>query len=454
MIFNIISKEFRLNLTSFRFLFTLVLCLITAFVITIVLCGEYKNNMEDYREHIRYQQDYLEYGKDHYIYKYMISGIRVFKPLNSLKILFSGMIRENSPEVQITIDKSALIQKKEAANLMAFLFKHLDVGFFISVVISLIAFVFGYDSITREKEEGTLKLLLTNPVSRITFIFGKIIGGFLSFIIPFTLSLFLILVIMFVYPEVKIFPYMGTIVILYIFSLIYLFLFYLLSVLISANCKKSTTSINILLLVWLLLVLIIPSFGTYLSMALSKTNPAKLENEKIERHGQFMSDFWEVGDELWEEGVRGEEYNKKVSEKHIENNINHYKEIKKIDSEYFKALDNEIRMTKYLTYISPRAVYLIIATELADTGITDFRRFYNSILQYKEQYFHIVFKSMEIQSRPFRNYRIENIPEYKYDFLKLSERLKTIHTEVLILLTSILILLLGIIISILKYDVC
>ncbi len=235
MIFNIISKEFRLNLTSFRFLFTLVLCLITAFVITIVLCGEYKNNMEDYREHIRYQQDYLEYGKDHYIYKYMISGIRVFKPLNSLKILFSGMIRENSPEVQITIDKSALIQKKEAANLMAFLFKHLDVGFFISVVISLIAFVFGYDSITREKEEGTLKLLLTNPVSRITFIFGKIIGGFLSFIIPFTLSLFLILVIMFVYPEVKIFPYMGTIVILYIFSFIYLFLLLLFTVLISAN---------------------------------------------------------------------------------------------------------------------------------------------------------------------------------------------------------------------------
>ena len=74
----------------------------------------------------------------------MFGGKRIYKPLNPMNILFSGVIKENFSEVHISIDKSALIRKKEAGNFMDYLFKHLDIGFFISVVMSLIAIVFGY----------------------------------------------------------------------------------------------------------------------------------------------------------------------------------------------------------------------------------------------------------------------------------------------------------------------
>ena len=49
------------------------------------------------------------------------------------------------------------------------------------------ALLFGFDQISREQENGTLKLMLANSVSRATLLAGKWIGNFLSLAVPFTL---------------------------------------------------------------------------------------------------------------------------------------------------------------------------------------------------------------------------------------------------------------------------
>lgn len=451
MLINIISKEFRLNLSSFRFSFALILCLITSFIIALVLCEEYKNSREDYRENMKYANWYFE--GEHSIFEHMYSGIRIYKPLNPMNILFSGIIKENFSEVQISIDKSALIKKKEAGNFMNFLFKHLDIGFFISVVMSLIAIVFGYDAVTREKEDGTLKLLLTSAVSRVTFIFGKIIGGFLSFAIPFTLSYFVILFLMLIYPEVNAFEWMGTNGSLYLLSLLYLFIFYLLSVLVSSNCKLGQTSINILLLIWVMAVLIIPSFGTYISATYSKTNYAKLEHEKSTKNSAFLKGYWTRRWEVGQKGLKGKEFNEKLSELVVKDTEKHFTEIKKLDEDYFKKLDKELKLTKYITYISPRAIFLLAAIEIADTGIKDFRRFYKSVFNYKKDFYKAVFSGMRKMKGQWEPYMVDDGPVYNYKQAKYFDRVRPVSTEILILAMSVLVLMIGIIISIFRYDV-
>ena len=52
-----------------------------------------------------------------------------------------------------------------------------DLVFIIGVFLSLMVFLLSYDSISGEREEGTLRLVFSYNVPRDTFLLGKYIGG-------------------------------------------------------------------------------------------------------------------------------------------------------------------------------------------------------------------------------------------------------------------------------------
>lgn len=60
---------------------------------------------------------------------------------------------------------------------------------FIAYIGSLMAIVFGFDSITREQTQGSMDLLLTRPITRRGIILGKFIGITLSILVPLTVVL-------------------------------------------------------------------------------------------------------------------------------------------------------------------------------------------------------------------------------------------------------------------------
>ena len=68
-------------------------------------------------------------------------------------------------------------------NYVSDLFSHLDFVFFINIVGSLMAFAFTYDAISGEKQLGTLRLVMTTPISRAVFLLSKFLGSYISFVI-------------------------------------------------------------------------------------------------------------------------------------------------------------------------------------------------------------------------------------------------------------------------------
>jgi ABC-type transport system involved in multi-copper enzyme maturation permease subunit len=89
---------------------------------------------------------------------------------------------------------------------------------FISYIGSLMAIVFGFDSITREQTQGSLDFLLTRPVSKSGIILGKFIGITLAIITPVSIVLAIgvaIITAMAGWPDIT--------VILALFILTYLF---------------------------------------------------------------------------------------------------------------------------------------------------------------------------------------------------------------------------------------
>ncbi|MDE0682321.1 MAG: ABC transporter permease subunit, partial [Candidatus Poribacteria bacterium] len=71
-----------------------------------------------------------------------------------------------------------------------------DWAFVIGYVLSLIALLFTFDSVAGERERGTLRLMLANPVPRHTVLIGKFLGALVSISIPFSLAVLINLLVL------------------------------------------------------------------------------------------------------------------------------------------------------------------------------------------------------------------------------------------------------------------
>ena len=71
-------------------------------------------------------------------------------------------------------------QKQGSDNPFLSIFLAVDVIFVFKIVLSALAILFAYNTISGEREDGTLKLVLSNPVPRDALVLGKYLGGMLS----------------------------------------------------------------------------------------------------------------------------------------------------------------------------------------------------------------------------------------------------------------------------------
>ena len=98
---------------------------------------------------------------------------------------------------------------------IAHLLGHLDFLFVVGTVFSLLALLFTFDAVAGEREAGTLRINLANALPRDLFLWSKLIGGYIVFVVPFLVAfLFGLLVIVwqgFPLGEPEIFPRVSSV---------------------------------------------------------------------------------------------------------------------------------------------------------------------------------------------------------------------------------------------------
>lgn len=158
-------------------------------------------------------------------------------------------------------------------------FGEINAGMVLQLLLPLFIFFLGYDLVVKERESGTLRILLAQAISWPEIVFGKSVGLFyitLSLVIPSFLVGFMLLL----YND----PSFGNAQVLlrYIFLctsyLIYFFIICTLSVLISAISQRSKTSLIRLIGLWLLFTLVTPKISQVIGYNLYPT-PSKVEFE-------------------------------------------------------------------------------------------------------------------------------------------------------------------------------
>lgn len=249
---TLVRKELLGHLRTLRLVvalvFTVVLCLLT----TIMGSLDYSRNARDYEravdEHRRAMAEarvFADLDPD------------VFVPPQPLQILCRGILQSAGQIFDVDpgayIIGARTVGSSSADDLMNTLVR-VDFVAVVALVLSFLALALGFDAICGEREQGTLRLLLSHPVSRGQVVAAKLLGGLLSVWVPLAVAFVLSLLVLQANPDVHL---SGDdwlrLALLFLLTCLFLAEVFALSVLVSACTRHASTSLILCLFGWLVL---------------------------------------------------------------------------------------------------------------------------------------------------------------------------------------------------------
>ncbi len=163
-------------------------------------------------------------------------------------------------------------------------FGDVSLAMLLKVIVSLLIFYLGFASIARERQNGTLKLLIGQGISRKEIVFGKWLGLW-SLSLIFLFLIFLV-VFIFLLTESHDAGYKDSMLRFGVLMISYILFFAILSaitILVSAFSKTAKGALIKLLGIWLLFVIILPKSLQAIGYYFYPT-PSKIEMETAVEH--------------------------------------------------------------------------------------------------------------------------------------------------------------------------
>ena len=283
----IIQREFVSNVLTSRFMIGFIVCLTSTVAAVFVQVEDYEKRLEAYHVAV---QEHQEETRTWDIYSQI--NPKAHRKPNPLSIFNIGM--EKSGADMVSIELATPIWEKEAQkqgsdNPFLSIFLSVDVIFVFKIVLSALAILFAYNTISGEREDGTLKLVLSNPIPRDAFVLGKYLGGMLSLVPIVVISFAVGFVIAYASPVTA---FNGSdllrLVIVLVVSLLYVSICYLLGMLLSVCTKEAGTTLILSMFIWGILTIIHSNIATF---AVAKFPPYRLQPERETR--QQVSSIWE-----------------------------------------------------------------------------------------------------------------------------------------------------------------
>lgn len=381
MIRQIIHKEILENLLSFRFILSLVLIILLFAVGGFVFVGRYKQQSSDYWQ--KTNENLAGFRQQsQQLYKLAFYKQSVWREPKPLSLCAEGFEKSLPNNFRFDVFSSDLPELKGRGNFTLSHFSSIDWAFIVSVILSFLALVFTYDSVSGEKEDGTLRQMLASTIPRHEVLLGKYIGVMLAIGIPLFIGMLVSLIIV-VASNVAIISGLDWLKIfcIVLVSFLYLSIFILLGMFVSSRTAYPANSMVILLLVWVVLVILIPSFGRIISEVSGKApNPSELKRK-----------LTEVSSEIWNNNERyGERAgsastdlnwpgNNPPARARLRNALANAQN--QVREDYQNKMLAQAFIGRNLTCFSPTVIYQRASEAIAGTGI---RRCVNIREQIKE----------------------------------------------------------------------
>jgi ABC-type transport system involved in multi-copper enzyme maturation permease subunit len=434
MIRFIALKEFRNNVMTARFTIGLLLCLTLLPYTVYTGIQSYKNRLAQYEVDVKAAEDVYRNAS---VYS-QVKPVLV-KPVSPLSIFSKGISEQTGSTVEIDyMEKPVFSSEIVLLNENPFMggFLSLDFVTAMAVLLSLLGVLFSYDMLSREKEQGTLKLALSNPVSRSAFFLGKAAGIFLTLLPVLVLCFLVILLIIQLSPSVQFSAGdYGRIGMLLLASLVYFAFFVFLGGFISSRAKSSKSSIILNLFTWCFLLFLLPNATSWLGKNMIPVKDYKqlqFETGEINKEWRNVQSK-EVEKILRDENLAAEnyhfyygswagatftiftpratmEYERRKKELAIPVLLDNCARKWAIQSDYLQQVYRQEKTMRYLTCLSPAGIFKHIAAALCHTGIDSEVYFMNRARQFQDAFY-----GYFVQNKIFSSYAYFT-PQKEEDF--------------------------------------
>jgi ABC-type transport system involved in multi-copper enzyme maturation permease subunit len=383
MIRQIIYREILENLLSLRFSLSLLLAISLFAAAGFVFAAKYRQESQDYWKDTNENLSSLSEQTNRLcdVARYQQT---VYRKPKSLALCTEGFEKYFPNSFRFNVFSMYIPQVRRQGNFDLGRFSDIDLGFITSLILSFIALIFTYDTICGEKEAGTLRLMLASSIHRHKILLGKYIGVMLTLGIPLLLGLLVNLLIVISSRDViissgdwlKIF----TIILL---SLLFLSIFVLLGMFVSSRTAHSANSMVILLLVWVGLVILIPSFGRIISDAACESpTQAELQRRLAEVDKQNLDDaasgkFGKNAGSFGSNIVENPPGTARLVNARTEARNQVYED-------HLNKMMAPLIFGRYYTRFSPTVLYQCASEAIAGTGITRFKSLYQQVKRYQQ----------------------------------------------------------------------
>ncbi len=406
-----IKKEIVTTILDLRFVIASLLFLVLIPLGMYVSRKDYEQRLANYRlEHQMYRQ---KYGKE------VSSNVEVqgFRPPSILSIFASGL-DHYIPDKVITSRSGIFTTTKDvrSSDSPALLFGRMDLLFNVCFVASLVALAFTFNSISGERQAGTLGLMLANPVPRSHILLSKIVGTYVSLLIPLTMSLLIASIILELSQDISILlpEFYPSFLIILGASLVYLLTMVTLGVLISGMTQKPIISMTVSLFVWVIMVLALPKVSPMLARIIYPVEAEQVVNlrkqmalediektfkqKSIEIHNKYLqqipekliNEYFQDKPHETEAFLRSNYQSVVALDKELialaqENNKRIANEIGHIAQNHKNKMNIQNTIAMYISRLSPACCYSYLISGLSNTGTREYDKLMENAQQFQDQ---------------------------------------------------------------------
>ncbi len=262
MIWTIARKQLLANILTYRFAVGFVLCVLLFPLSAAILTQDYAERLAGFNTAVSEHTARLLRSR---VFSQL--SLTIDRRPALLSPVCEGFDKRfaASAEVSYTEIPTASTGSSEKNPFMAAL-KSIDLAAIVQVVLGLLALLFAFDAVSGERERGTLALSLANPVPRHALLLGNYLGGLLTLAPLLFIGIGSAALVMSFSRAVAFQAGDGLALgLLVLISLLYLSALYVVGLLVSTLTRSSSTSLVIILFLWVAFIPLLPNICAHLA---------------------------------------------------------------------------------------------------------------------------------------------------------------------------------------------
>lgn len=320
-----------------------------------------------------------------------------------------------------------------SANPFLGMFKEMTWTFIVTIIMGFLVLLFTFDSISGEKESGTLSLALSNSFSRGTLLFSKWAAAIVTMMIMLIIGVIVSLLIVIISGQVQ----FTTQLLVEVTGFVIFGLFFLASMaafglLTSVLTHNSNISLLISLSIWLLFSVIIPNSTTFAAKRLFSIDHEEVIQERIEQ----------IFDDLDKNAPEGSWYYNGTNLFQPEHELRAALQMKRFSAQkqirdaYHNDMFHQFNRTRLLSVISPICSFEYLTESAIGGGYARFKKVWEDLHVYQSQFLQF-FKDRDMADEesphwynPFEDcstsrkpVNFSEVPQFSEQLMSLGERL-------------------------------